>query len=53
VYEPGSTFKPVVMSLALEQGHVSPKREFNCRGEIKVADGKIREHSRRGGAMVK
>ncbi len=52
VYEPGSTFKPVVMSLALEQGHVSPKREFNCRGEIKVADGKIRDIHRGGHGKV-
>ena len=42
VYEPGSTFKTVVMSGALEEGVVRLQDSFYCGGAIKVKGGTIR-----------
>lgn len=42
VYEPGSTFKTVVMSGALEEGVVTTQDNFYCGGAIKVKGGTIR-----------
>ena len=35
-YEPGSTFKPMVVAAALEEGVVSESDTFNCTGSIMV-----------------
>lgn len=35
-YEPGSTFKPVVVSMALEEGVIKPEDTFACGGSIRV-----------------
>ncbi|MBQ9345933.1 MAG: PASTA domain-containing protein [Oscillibacter sp.] len=35
-YEPGSTFKPVTLSAALEEGLVTPETTFTCTGSIMV-----------------
>jgi peptidoglycan glycosyltransferase/penicillin-binding protein 2 len=35
-FTPGSVFKPVVMSFALEQGYVSPDETFTCQGQVSV-----------------
>lgn len=37
VYEPGSTFKLITTSIALEEGLTSMDATFNCSGSIKVA----------------
>ncbi|MDR2175012.1 MAG: penicillin-binding protein 2 [Synergistaceae bacterium] len=42
-YEPGSTFKPVFMGIALESGLVRADEAFNCPARIKIADGFISE----------
>ena len=42
-YEPGSTFKPIYMGIALEQGWVRKDEVFSCPARIKVADGYITE----------
>lgn len=36
IYEPGSTFKPITISTALEQGAVNPDTTVNCVGSINV-----------------
>ena len=47
-YEPGSTFKIVTASAALEEGLVSVEEGFHCGGSLVVADRKIRCHKTSG-----
>ena len=42
VYEPGSTFKTVVMAGAIEEGAVSLDDQFYCSGAVKLTAGTIR-----------
>lgn len=41
VYEPGSTFKTVLMAGALEEGVVSLNDQFYCGGAIKLTSGSV------------
>jgi len=44
-YEPGSTFKVITASTALELGSVTPERTFDCQnGSISIAGFKIGDH---------
>lgn len=47
-YEPGSTFKSVVLAAALEEGVVSESDTFYCSGSVTVAGKVIRCHKRDG-----
>jgi cell division protein FtsI (penicillin-binding protein 3) len=47
-YEPGSTFKIVTISGALETGQVTPSTKFTLPPEIQVADRKIHDAEPRG-----
>lgn len=42
-YEPGSTFKPIVLGIALERGWVRTNEMFHCPARLKVADGYVAE----------
>ncbi|MCR5346903.1 MAG: penicillin-binding protein 2 [Fretibacterium sp.] len=42
-YEPGSTFKPIYMGIALDRGWVRTNEVFRCPARLKVADGYITE----------
>lgn len=54
-YEPGSCFKIMTMSMALEEGVVTPEDQFFCPGYKVVEDRKIRcaEHSGHGAQTFK
>lgn len=49
VYEPGSTFKPIYMALALEEGHINTKSEwYDGVGSINVNGTWLRNFDSRG-----
>lgn len=48
VYEPGSVFKIITLSAALEEDVVSPETSYTCTGKIKVADRIMKCHKRSG-----
>lgn len=48
IYEPGSTFKIVAISAALEDGVVTPTTSFLLQPYIQVADRKIKDAEARG-----
>lgn len=47
-YEPGSVFKTITLSAALEENAVSTDMTFSCSGSIRVATETIRCHKRTG-----
>ncbi len=47
-YEPGSVFKVVTLSAALDTGAVTPQFSYTCHGSIRVAGNTIRCHNTSG-----
>ena len=47
-YEPGSTYKPITLAAALEEGTINMNSTFNCTGSVKVGVWTI-NCSKRGG----
>ena len=47
-YEPGSTFKSMVLAAALEEGVVSESDTFECTGSVNIAGSTIRCSDRKG-----
>lgn len=47
-YEPGSTFKAMVLAAALEEGVVSESDTFDCSGKVTIADWEIKCSRRQG-----
>jgi len=53
-FEPGSTFKPIMASTALEKGVVKPDDKFFCEnGDLTVRDHVIHDHERYGMLSVR
>ncbi len=44
LYEPGSTFKPINIAIALEAGLISPDEVVNDSGQMQFGEWKIRNH---------
>lgn len=47
-YEPGSTYKPITLAMAVEEGLVNKNSTFNCTGAVKVGKWTIRCSKRAG-----
>jgi len=44
LYEPGSTFKPINLALALDAKAISPQDTFDDTGKIQIKDALVRNH---------
>ena len=44
LYEPGSTFKPINLALALDAGVISPQDTFDDPGKLQIKDALVRNH---------
>jgi cell division protein FtsI (penicillin-binding protein 3) len=52
LYEPGSTFKPIAVAIALENGVIKPNTTFDDNGSIKVGKYTIRNADLKGNGKI-
>ena len=52
LYEPGSTFKPINLALALQEGVIQPNETVYDSGALTIGGWPIRNHDRKGNGIV-
>ncbi|HJN36255.1 MAG: peptidoglycan D,D-transpeptidase FtsI family protein [Prochlorococcus sp.] len=52
LYEPGSTFKPINLALALQEGVIQPDGLVNDTGALQIGGWPIRNHDRQGNGVI-
>jgi cell division protein FtsI (penicillin-binding protein 3) len=52
LYEPGSTFKPIAVAIALENQAIVPTSQFNDEGSIRVGTDIIRNSDKKGHGKI-
>ncbi|MBV5261572.1 penicillin-binding protein 2 [Synechococcus moorigangaii CMS01] len=52
LYEPGSTFKPINVALALDAGVITPETTFNDPGSIQVGPHRMKNYNGAGNGVI-